>query len=746
MLALGLGVIACGDDDSEETNPDAGFVSDAGQTDGGSTTTDGGTTGTDGGTTASACPNSAYCIDGAEVQPAIGVRSRSAITVDGRQFKDSNGNGTLDPYEDWRLSPLARAMDLAPRLTTSQQIGLLHEGGFNVAPTSEDGAVSDDERVGVTTGHIRQTLLRWPANYDGTTIATHFNNLQELAESEPLGIPMIFTSDPIFAAASDMQSTTLTHQNSAPQIRDWPLMLGMAAINDADYVKNVAKMQAEQLRALGMRWLLGPQVDLASEPMWSRVYDTFGAISSRAGAMGTAWIQGFQGKDDGVNPLTGIAATMKHFPGGGANENGMDSHSDWGKFNVFPGNNFEEHLQVMNAVITGSNPAAIMPCYSIFENLTYNGEQIVQQGSSFSKVFMQDILRTQLGWDGMITSDWGAVGACFGPGACIPGSAWGTESWTNAQRMGAFAELGGHQIGLYVDARIMWEDALSAGTVTAEQIQAAAIKVLEVSFKVGAFEDPYVDQTTAAVTAMKYEAESRDAMRRAFTLLKNDQSILPLDGDTADTDGDGTIRVYFNGHDDSAIDAFASQYSNFQVVTSTTQADYAIIRVSARHGVYFGLDGGVPLSFRDPILVYDQATDMPSTKTSTAVSAVAGNSAENNQAGNWIADRLDSITMAKMANPNLKVIVAVSMYRPFVIEPWLSDIDVLAAEFGMTDAALLDMVFQMIDGTKSATLQPTGTLPMEVPSSQQAVYDSREDVPNDSTAPSFAAGAGLTSY
>lgn len=76
----------------------------------------------------------------------------------------------------------------------------------------------------------------------------------------------------------------------------------------------------------------------------------------------------------------------------------------------------------------------------------------------------------------------------------------------------------------------------------------------------------------------------------------------------------------------------------------------------------------------------------------------------------------------------------------------MADTSVLAAEFGMTDEALLDMVFQMSDGTQDTSIQPSATLPMEIPSSQAEVYAAFEDVPHDSANPSFAVGAGITSY
>jgi hypothetical protein len=131
---------------------------------------------------------------------------------------------------------------------------------------------------------------------------------------------------------------------------------------------------------------------------------------------------------------------------------------------------------------------------------------------------------------------------------------------------------------------------------------------------------------------------------------------------------------------------------------------------------------------------------------STAGGGWGGSTVDNNAAALRSAQKLHDLIAVRDTNADLKIIVVVSMYRPFIIEPWLDDIDVFAAEFGMTDAALLDMVFQMTDGAADSSLQPTGTLPMELPSSQWAVYDALEDLPHDSLNPSFNIRAGSTAY
>jgi hypothetical protein len=157
------------------------------------------------------CPQSSYCIDGVEMAPTLGVRSASVLTVDGRDFKDSNGNGELDPYEDWRLSPADRAADLVSKMELNQQIGLLSETGW-VGPTDESGDLNQAQIDHLTDDHVRQGLIRWPGGLSATAIARHMNNLQELAESLPLGIPVLITTDPIFGVSSDMSSSMLTRE------------------------------------------------------------------------------------------------------------------------------------------------------------------------------------------------------------------------------------------------------------------------------------------------------------------------------------------------------------------------------------------------------------------------------------------------------------------------------------------------------------------------------------------------------
>lgn len=687
--------------------------------------------------------DSTYFIDGTLVQPEIGVRSVKVLTVDKLQFKDSNNNGKLDTYEDWRLSPAKRAEDLVKYLDQKRQLGLLSEYAW-ISVTDDSGQLTEADKKNLQESYSRFGLIRWPGvEVSPVGIARKTNALQELAESEEFGIPVLITSDPVFSAISSQDSTTLMHQNTSHQILDWTTVMGFGAINDENFIYDMGLKQAASMRAMGVRWMLGPQLDLASEPMWARVYDTFGSDSERVTKLSTAYILGLQGGRPGMNPFSGIALTVKHFPGGGANENGMDSHTRFGQANIFPGNNLEEHVNIFKDVLAATNPLSIMPNYSLFEGVSWNGTPIEEVNSHYSTTFMQDILRKEIGWDGMVTSDWSAVK--LNTDATTAGQAWGTESWSNGDRIARYVQNGGHQIGQGSSATSIWENALLAGSISDAEIAHNAYKTLEMLFATGSFENPYVDAEKATEIVTSFTEDARNAMMRAFTLLKNDQSVLPLNTTSVDQDGDGQIEVYWDGLDDNALSSYVTRVKGIVPVADIKSADYAIIRVAARHGIYNGLDGGVPLSWADPVLVYDQTTDYPSSTVSTS-SSRGGTAADNNKAALSVAEYLNKVSAAKKANPKLKIILVVSMIRPFIISDYLADIDVLAADFGITDDALLDMLFQRRHGYRDYSLQPTGTLPMEIPSSQKAVYDSMEDVPDDSENPTFKVGFGITKY
>ncbi|GAB3714231.1 hypothetical protein GCM10027592_53880 [Spirosoma flavus] len=379
----------------------------------------------------------------AQKQPDLGVRSVKTLTQNGLTFKDLNKNGKLDRYEDWRLPTETRVQDLLSQMTLDEKVGFMlisttrMEGdqafqpnaprieitsGFNEEDlvqannifTRKPLMVPIMSAAGTTKGvnqyHLRHFILR--ANPPARVIAEWANNLQELCEKSRLGIPAIVASNPrnhvTLDAAVGLSVGTTTFSK-------WPGELGLAAMRDYKLVHEFADIARQEWNAVGLRKAYMYMADLATEPRWQRIEGTFGEDADVASSMVREIILGFQGKQLSG---TSVAMTTKHFPGGGPQENGLDSHFDWGKWAHYPGGMFEYHLKPFKAAIEAGT-SAIMPYYS-----SPKGKEFEEVGFSYNKAIIQDLLRKKLGFKGIINSD-------TGPIEMMP---WGVENLTLHQR------------------------------------------------------------------------------------------------------------------------------------------------------------------------------------------------------------------------------------------------------------------------------------------------------------------------
>ena len=268
-------------------------------------------------------------------QPELGVRSGTVIEKGGLRFKDLNKNGTLDPYEDWRLPAGKRAEDLLARMTLDEKVGFMIISQINMGSASSADARGGDARgggrvtselneqdvitdrnmftgqagetsinvSGTTKGilerHLRHFILR--ANAPARVMAEWANNVQEVAERSRLGIPAIFASNPRNHIAED-NSMGLNVGNS--YFTQWPGTLGLAAADDDGIVLGFARSAAAEWVACGIRKGYMYQLDLATEPRWSRIEGTFGEDADRVARIADALVRGFQGQELGLeNPV-----------------------------------------------------------------------------------------------------------------------------------------------------------------------------------------------------------------------------------------------------------------------------------------------------------------------------------------------------------------------------------------------------------------------------------------------------------
>jgi beta-glucosidase len=735
-----------------------------------------------------------YDHDGDPGTPTVEVPyvQKAAITVDGLQFRDLNGSGALEKYEDWRYSGYCRAVDLVERMTVKQKVGLMAESstitGFGGLPA--DGVIIPGGVASIAYDHRRQALIRLAGT--GQAHAEYLNDVQAMCEGLPLGIPFVITTDPSHGTGMSTAAATGAQTLSAPAtVSPWPYPLGLGAINDKAVTRAYGDAVRHEFMAMGFRWQLGPMADLGTEPRWARVQNVFGENAFHVAKHVQACVEGFQGVGDG-GLANGIASTMKHFPGAGANEDGMDSHSRPGKFNVYPGAAFEYHSIPFQAAVD-AGVAAVMPCYSIFKGQTgYDPEQV---GAAFSEGLITNYLKYTLGFTGMVTSDWGTMS----------GTPWGVEALTQPERAAKFVKAGSNQLGL--DSHLFVQQAYDQGLLTDDDIDGAAVKILEMSLKLGIFENPYVD-AAAAPTIVRSEQNLRDgfeAQKKAIVLLRSatlaGARYLPVSGTRysdanangapdvgeyhCDTDGDGVVEVYYDGVVDDLVGTdiyspFLGDYDYTSAaaapaiavtrVVTAAEADIAILRITARKGTYFGLDAGVPLSFDAPF---------PGAQTDNGLGAAVKDAHKVIDLFRVRDGYTDSTGAAVAATkPTLKIVLVMHMDRPGIVKPFVNGlrtldetpevpgsyplvsdeaninpgivttstptakagVEAFLVEFGAFDRALLDFLFAK--NPIAGWTYGAARLPMEIPSSDAQVDAQYEDLPADSASPTFGLGAG----
>lgn len=694
------------------------------------------------------------------IDPILKVgNEKNIIEKDGFQFKDSDGNGELNPYEDWRLSPADRAADLASKMTWEQKLGLLSWGNqrwtggpstspggtmwYGVKGLEPDGSLIEKTAAETIVAH-GQRYSNLNLSMDPIVEATFLNNIQGLVERLEWGIPFFWCAPSDYSFIN--QAGYELDNPPTNKLSPWPFALGFGAADDLAVTRKYGDYIRQELRMRGRHAMWGPVADSATEPRWSRVNETIHAESDVVADHIEVLIKALQSSNEDKNNigLHGIIAFVKHFPGMGPDEEGMDSHTYPGRYNSYPGDNFDSHLKPFRAAITEAHAGGVMIGYSIVDTDGFGGVAAAYDPAVYELLY-------SLGFDGDITTD-------NNPGA------WGVDGQEDLSlgekaamilKAGANHWLGGDYLS-------DWNAADKAGLLNEEDVNRAVTEALKLQFKLGLFENPYVNLNEARKfwdpegSDMKdHVAAGKMAMQKAMVLVKNDQfdgvDVLPVvqrNTEIFDTNGNGIIDVYFDsvfdGYDSGKPDSYANagKYPNRNFVSDITDADVAIIRIFSRGGIYFGTEGGVPLSFDGKTYRYDRETGAYTNEEiqeNSFTGAGDFRTAPQKVVGgvNFHMERLQALLDAKAANPNLKIIVGITAARPVIVEPLLDKIDGLIIDFGATDDTFLDMV------CFNNGLKPTGTLPIEFPSNDASVVAQFEDIPGDTKDPTFEIGFGL---
>lgn len=695
--------------------------------------------------------------DGGETlgySPDSGVK---LIQVGGYAFKDLNRNGKLDLYEDWRQGDNARAAELASQLSAENILPLMiHESVFGMTEKiDEDGfkACLDEGK---------RTVLQFSVgSYPAKTQAGWNNSIQAYAESMDFAIPVDISTNP---KSMDV----------------FPENLALAATFNTDLAAEVSKELAKEYRSLGVITLLGPQIDLSTEPRWRRITGTFGEDPALSRDMTNATTSAYQSTyDENGNDLgwgsESIIGMIKHYPGDGSGESGRESHNDYGKYAVYPGNAFATHLIAffdggLHLDSATGEAAAVMPSYSIAWS---EDESLGDLVGSAASEFKLNLLRDN-GYDGLICTDWGT---CQDPNGMVA-TPWGMEDWTKPERMhkellAGIDQIGGEEdLSALTEAYQMLVDDLGEDDALA-RIRESARRITRLSFMVGQFENPYVSTADAEKIIGSAEANELgiSAQQQSVIMLKNSDNIIKA------ADSNDKLTAYIpmqlsNGQWKLPVDQSTAE-AVYNIVTDTvgeptgepdrdgnatyTEADITRAPASELAGCDLALvvvnnpqnggggNGGYDTTAEKYIPISLQYGDYTANSQYVRTESIAGDMVETQVQNEYgmvtvmakenrsyygesaiITNQsdLDGILYAVENMPDsAKIIVAVNADRPMVFSEFEDKVDAILMGFGINNDIFLDIA--------SGKVEPSGLLPLQMPASMEVVEAQFEDVPRD---------------
>ncbi len=621
-------------------------------------------------------------------QPLLNPHVKSIIEVDGYQFIDLNGNGSLDVYEDWREDAETRADDLVSQMTAREKIAQMQHPTY--LPRS-DGKIAPYLKEYCADYGIGMLLIRELNSVEAA--ATTMNTIQEYAEESRLGVPVLVSMDSVHGL-SYVSGATVTPHN-----------LALAATRNEELVTKLAQIAREEHIAIGVRMTLSPEADIASEPRWGRVMETFGEDPDLVTQMVTSQVIAFQNGTEGLNTGS-IVACMKHFPGAGPQMEGKDTSPI-----ISSEETLQIHLKPYKAALE-VNVASIMPYYSVPLALDMENSAIG------SKATLQDLLRDEMGFEGIIQTDWGMIWAIQEALGTMTGEEVSDEE---AILIGVTQSrvdgIGGESIRL-ID---LMEEYTAEGKIDEAILTAAAKRIVKVKFEMGVFENPYcdVDYAVSFVGNEENQEVNLQAAEEAMTLLKNDGA-LPLNPDAKQTilvcgprafDMDSLVGGWSSAQDGLTIADAVAAFAGENTTVLTEKEDVAVISELAKQADVIIVSIGEPSYQHDPVWGYDTLNIVSSQQEILDAAVASGKT----------------------------VITVVTGGRPYILT-WCDE----------NTNAILEAYYPGAQGgiaiaeTLFGLNNPTGKTPMQFPRDMESVNAQEGDVSFDLENPLYDYGWGLS--
>ena len=701
--------------------------------------------------------------------PTLGYAPESGVQIlkiNGLFFKDLNKNGKLDKYEDWRLPVDERAKDLASKMSVAQMAGLMLYSGHQSIPAAPRGFgsatydgktfpeskanafdLSDQQKIFLRDDNVRHVLV---TSVQSTEVAAKWsNNVQAFVEGLGLGIPANNSSDP----RNGVLATAEYNLGSGGAISMWPESIGLAATFDPSIVKKFGHIAAQEYRALGITTALSPQIDLGTEPRWGRINGTFGEDAWLDADMARAYVDGFQtsfNKDEIKNGwgYKSVNTMVKHWPSGGPEEGGRDGHFAYGKFAVYPGKNFNMHLipfikgafQLKGKTAMAS---AVMPYYTI----SFNQDTVYHEnvGNGYSKYIITDLLRNKYKYDGVVCTDWLVIGDEGKTPDMFMGKSWGMENKTNAERHYKVIKAGGDQFGGNNDMKPVLE-AYQMGVkefgeaAIRARFEQSAIRLLRNIFRVGLFENPYLDVASSISTVgnASFMKAGYEAQIKSIVLLKNKNAVLPITKNKTVYIPKKIIpagRDWFgNVSEEKIVDPVAASLVKkyFNITDDPSKADFAIVFVNSPNGGTGydiedrkkGNNGYLPITLQyGPYTANDARAKSIAAGDPIIDPTITNRSYKGKTVTAANTKDLDLILNTKKLMNGKPVIVSITANKPMIFSEFESQVEGIVMNFGVQNQSILDII--------SGASEPSGLLPLQMPVDMKTVELQMEDVPHD---------------
>ena len=602
------------------------------------------------------------------------------LLIDSKGYRDLNKNGKLDVYEDSRQPIEERINDLISHMTIEEKAGLMF---ITMTAIGKDGELSETKTVSnpISLPFLSNSemVVNKKMNHFNTlqspepeSLIAWNNNIQKLAERTRLGIPVTHATDPRHGVPNAPGASIYT-----PYFSKWCSYPGFAAIGDTLLMREFGDIARQEYLAVGYRLTLSPMADLATEPRWWRINGTFGEDAEMSAKLTKAYILGFQG--DSITNQS-VECMVKHFTGGGPQEDGIDSHFPPGR-QAYKGNNFDYHLIPFEKGAFPANVAQVMPYYGI-----PMGQTSEDVGFSYNKDIITGLLREKYHFDGIVCTDWGLVTDQGFLGISLkPASAHGVENLTTLERVKKIIDAGCDMFGGEAIPELVVE-LVKSGQLSEERINISARRILKEKFKLGLFDNPYITQEPSVFGNKQFVEKGRESQRRSLVLLKNENNILPLTP---------TTKVYLQGFNEEESKKYAA------ATTDIKNAEVIILKLNAPYD---------PAAARYLVekIFHQGSLEFPD-------------------------DEKESLLKLIQSKPTITVM---NLERPAVFPEINTASKAVIGDFSSQDDIILDLIF--------GQFKPGGKLPFELPSSMEAVLNQQEDMPHDSKDPLYPFGFGLT--